>query len=227
MKRLKTAFPAAGLALLILVPAWGARSSVEDAGDKRLRELYDSPTTSEANKQKIAKHLADRESKRKEAVKVISQRRNQEASRRSHAPAAQVRIFPARGGLVRRRRALLLVPPGAIAADLIVSASEPDPAQDAARQAKMTAAGLSPVLAPVAFGPDDTVFNAPATITFSYHPRHLGDVREADLRIYSWDAAAGNWRALDSKVDADRRTVSALIVNLSTYQLLAPSGAAK
>jgi hypothetical protein len=131
-------------------------------------------------------------------------------------------VWASDGGVLRRDDGLLVsVPPGALAADAILSAApgSSDGSRKAARRAEQAlgAAGEE-----VEFGPDGLSFNAPVTLTLPYDPARAAavGVDEKKLLVYWWDASAGAWTPMPSQVDRAARVVTAQTTHFSGYQVM-------
>jgi hypothetical protein len=69
------------------------------------------------------------------------------------------------------------------------------------------------------FGPDETTFNPPITLTMSYDPAELPEgVSEGDLYIVYWDGS--QWVTLESTVDTAANTVSAEVAHFTEFAVM-------
>jgi hypothetical protein len=111
------------------------------------------------------------------------------------------------GGTLGIGAAAITIPPGALTANLPVS--------------------IAPIAVPVPgatgqvfeIGPSGTLFNAPATVTFSYANIDLGGLPPSDFAVST--VVAGAWQPLPGQVlDANAQTISATTMHLSPYGLV-------
>ncbi len=141
-------------------------------------------------------------------------------------PTKSGALLPAKtGGTVRRSDgAAVSVPPGALPRDLVVTISSPadgSPAEEAAKQAKRAAAGLTSASDPVQFGPQGAVLSSGATVVLPYSLMTVwrDGLNERGLKIYWWNRAASNWDALNSSVDFLNHAVLAAVSSFTVCQV--------
>lgn len=94
-----------------------------------------------------------------------------------------------------------------------------DPAEKEKRSARLAARALKPASGTFEFGPHGETFDAPVTISLPYDPAGLPAGTDEDaLQVAYWNAAAGDWEPLPSRVSRADRTVSAETSHFSVYQ---------
>jgi sugar lactone lactonase YvrE len=119
------------------------------------------------------------------------------------------------------------IPAGATAAGLTVTVHAAGTAGLSAlavsqKDQRKAAHNLSAVSREIEYGPEGTTFGAPATLILAYDQSRLAGlgVKEDSLRIYYWDTAAGDWKAMETVLNADAGTVSAQTMYFSVYQIM-------
>ncbi len=212
------------LAALILLVGWTGRAhAASTAGsEERINAVLAAPNVPEAYKRALRKHLKDQADKKAAHEKMRRERRSHgKGSGASSRAGIRKRLYKVAGGIVRGSGGVqLIIPPDALPSDMRVSLGRPARAQDASRAAKMAGDGLRGVSRAVALGPEATALAVPATVVFPYDPTKLNGLKEAELKIHAWNQTLGTWEQLPSKVDADKKAVSAQVSRLTTVQLL-------
>lgn len=208
-------------AALILLTGWAgfANAASPASSEESVNAYLASPNVPERYKKAIKKKLDERSDKKVKREKLRGSRQGNNGA----APRGGVRrrLYKIAGGIVRGAGGVeLIIPPGALPSDMRVSVRRPAQAQEAARTAKMSAAGLRDVSRAVALGPEESALLIPATITLPYDASKLNGAKDADLKIYSWNQSLGAWEPQASKVDAAKKTVRAQVSRLTTVQVL-------
>ncbi len=128
---------------------------------------------------------------------------------------------------VARGRMEVQVPAGAVAASLdltISSTAAADQPDRMARERRTETDGLTPVSAPVVFGPEGTQFARPVTIQLPYDPALLPPgADESGLTVRYWNPRTQQWETMPSTVDRAAHLVIAQTTHFSLYQVLASS----
>lgn len=75
----------------------------------------------------------------------------------------------------------------------------------------------------VDLGPDGLSFSRPVAIVLRYSEDVLDGAAPGTLRVWLYDTAAGEWRALEGVVDPVARTVTASVTHFSLYAILRPA----
>ena len=139
------------------------------------------------------------------------------------APASRT-VDPQDGAKIERDDGTgVRVPAGALSEALELTVQSADADQDAdAKRAKRLSHGVQPASEEIEYGPEGTQFAAPVAITLTYDPAAvaLAGLKEDQLKVHYWNPTRGDWEALDSTVDKDAKTVSALTSHFSVYQVL-------
>lgn len=207
----------------------------ETALDDRLHQIVQSSATAPTYRHQLKQILRQRERQRLRRWKVKHHAMGRRAGKRTMSRLGRIAVpeptlayIPWNsGGEVRRAdRAGVSVPPRALAQSLDITVSQPDAADEAARQAAAVNGGKAPASLPVAFGPEGTAFSEPVTITLPYDPGLVAaqGLREDDLKVHYWNHRQQRWEDLPSTVDRTQRTVSAQTTHFSVYQVLGPGG---
>ena len=114
------------------------------------------------------------------------------------------------------------VPKGALSSDLEITVDKGDENLDKEEKtAKRKELKITAVSEEVQYGPEGTVFSAPVTLTLPYNAATIASqgVKEEDLKVYYWNPTLKDWQAMPSTVDKQSKTVSALTMHFSAYQV--------
>ncbi|OGR97713.1 MAG: hypothetical protein A2V88_03475 [Elusimicrobia bacterium RBG_16_66_12] len=222
-------------ALAAPIRAQGPKTALDD----HLYEIALSSSTPKIYRDRLKRLIKKRENQRAHQLKAKQGRqRGRSDHRRGIGAAARLggptvpdpalkHLLRGHGGEVRRAdRAAVTVPANALPQNLDVTVSQPDAADELARQTVAANAGKAQASLPVAFGPEGTTFTEPVTITLPYDPVLVASqgLREADLKVHYWDSRQQRWEDLPSTVDWTQGTVSAQTTHFSVYQVLVPWG---
>jgi len=122
------------------------------------------------------------------------------------------------GGTVSSGKAVVVIPPNALAADTTILV-QPAPGTLPAAPTNFQILGAS------AFDltPNGTEFSTPASLTITYSPASIpAGVPETSLAIYT--VASGAWQVIDgSTVNTVNHTISVPLAHFSVYAVLSPS----
>jgi sugar lactone lactonase YvrE/N-acetylneuraminic acid mutarotase len=150
-----------------------------------------------------------------------------EVSSSSIEPAKRI-VDHADGATVSRDDGVgVLVPKGALAADLEITVDKGDENLDKEQKtAKRREMKITAVSEEVQYGPEGTTFNTPVTLTVPYDANLLAaqGIREDELKVYYWNPGLKDWQAMPSTVDKLNKTVNAQTTHFSAYQVQGPGG---
>lgn len=121
----------------------------------------------------------------------------------------------------------VLVPEGALSADLEITVEKGDENQDKEQKtAKRRELKITAVSEEVEYGPEGTIFNTPVTLTVPYDAGLIAaqGLKEDDLKVYYWNPTLQEWQAMPSVVDKLTKTVNAQTTHFSAYQVGALGG---
>jgi len=129
------------------------------------------------------------------------------------------------GSLTRADKAAIIVPPGVLPVDLMVTLSTPTIRvvfEQSLRDRKLDAANLVAVSTAVVYGPESVPLASPVTVVLPYDPKsaQADGLHETDLQVYWWNRDKQVWQWLPSTVDLAAHTVSARTLHLSYHQVL-------
>ncbi|MBN1383404.1 MAG: hypothetical protein JW983_00790 [Elusimicrobia bacterium] len=144
------------------------------------------------------------------------------ASSTASALAVGQVIISTSGGTVYYKDGVtnVFIPLGAIDSDITITITAPDINDTSAVPNATLPATRTRPLSAYEFGPVNTVFKKPVSLTLLY-PETAG-VDETTLKIFWWDGFA--WRYIGGSVDSTNNTVSVEVRHFSKYAVL-PAGA--
>ena len=142
-------------------------------------------------------------------------------------PAKRVIDHKDGGKVERDDGAGVLVPKGALAADLEITVDKGDENQDKTQKtAQRQKMKIQPASEEVQYGPEGTIFNAAVTLTLPYDANLVASqgLTESELKLYYWNPTFKDWQVMPSTVDKQNKTVSAQTGHFSGYQVQGPGG---
>ncbi|MEW5883723.1 MAG: hypothetical protein AB1725_05820 [Armatimonadota bacterium] len=116
----------------------------------------------------------------------------------------------------------VMVPKGALSADLEITVDKGDENEDKEqKEAKRKEKKVAAVSEEVQYGPEGTTFSTPVTLTIPYDPALIASrgIKEESLKVYYWNPTLKDWEAMPSTVDKTAKTVSAQTSHFSSYQI--------
>lgn len=214
-KTIPCALAACGAAILSTPPA---RAAAPRKAQDALYAIYSSPSASTA-----AKYHAWRLLRRKNPslLRPLSFHFGT-----ADSSTASIFIVAAKGGsLTRADRTSIVLPPGALASNLLLTISTAAARSDletTVRARKMDAVGLVSVSSGAAFGPEGALLKTPATIVLPYDIAKLQaeGLSSFDMQIYRWNIDKQTWDWMRT-TDNPNGTVTAQVTRLSVYEALA------
>jgi DNA-binding beta-propeller fold protein YncE len=140
--------------------------------------------------------------------------------------SASQNITAAGGGTIRRRGGQgIVIPPGALLQDTKITVADwimRSVYEEAAKARKIAEHGLVAVSSQVAYSPDGTIFQVPATLVIPYDASQVvaNGLSELGLQVFYWNPDKQYWQWIPSTVDTVHHTVSGQVMHFSVYQAL-------